>query len=108
MTEATVNKLEEAFLMGCPDLEACLFAGITKQTLYNYQEKNPAFVDRKEALKQNPFMKARKVQLDDLNDGNSAIAQAVLTRKEGSKLSVGNTDGTPLTLNFFEAKTDGG
>lgn len=50
MTPDIVNKLEQAFSMGCSDLEACLYAGISKQTLYNYQAKNPEFVDRKEKI----------------------------------------------------------
>lgn len=63
MTELVVKKLEEAFLMGCSDIEACLFADISKQTLYTYQEKHPEFTDRKEMLKGNPVMQARKTVL---------------------------------------------
>jgi hypothetical protein len=51
MTESTINKLEQAFSNGASDKEACFFAGISHQTLYNYQEKNPEFVERKEGLK---------------------------------------------------------
>ncbi len=51
MTEETVHVLESAFSNGATDLEACFMAGISKQTLYNYQEKYPEFVDRKEGLK---------------------------------------------------------
>jgi hypothetical protein len=47
MTEATVAKLEQAFAFGCTDLEACLYADISKDCLYNYQKKHPEFVDRK-------------------------------------------------------------
>lgn len=88
MTENTVKKLEEAFLMGCTDIEACLFADISKQTLYTFQEKNPEFVDRKEALKSNPVMKARKVVLKALDESDIATAHKVLDRKEGSKVTL--------------------
>ncbi len=54
MTVETVNKLEEAFMLGCTDEEACFAANISKQTLYNYQDKNPEFIDRKETLKSRP------------------------------------------------------
>ena len=74
--------------MGCTDLEACLFAGINRDVLYDYQKKNPEFSDRKEQLKQNPFLLARGVQLKDLKECNSAIAQKVLERKEGSKVAL--------------------
>ena len=60
MTELTVKKLEEAFSLGCSDVEACFYAGISKQTLYSYQEQNPEFIDRKEALKKNPVLLARQ------------------------------------------------
>ena len=59
MTEATVKKLDEAFAVGCSDLEACLYAGISKQTLYNYQDENPEYIDRKETLKQNLKMHSK-------------------------------------------------
>ena len=92
MTTATVQKLEEAFLMGCTDLEACLFADISKQTLYNYQEANPEFVDRKEALKQNPFMKSRQVLLGALERDDVSTAHKILERKEGKTVNVQGGD----------------
>ncbi len=97
MTTETIRKLEEAFLMGCTDRESCLFADISMSTLYQYGQDNPAFSDRKETLKENPILLARGVQLKELMDGNSAIAQKVLDRKEGSKLAVTGKDGGPLS-----------
>ena len=60
MTEDTLKKLEEAFKYGCPDVEACYHAGISRQTLYNYQEKYPEFIDQKERWKNNPNFLARR------------------------------------------------
>lgn len=88
MTPLCVKKLEEAFLMGCTDTEACVYADITRQTLYNYEEKHKGFIDRKETLKQNPFMKARGVILEALEEGDVNTAHKVIDRKEGSKVSV--------------------
>lgn len=88
MTTETVSKLEQAFLMGCSDDEACLFADIGRATLFRYCDANEGFRDRKEVLKQNPVLQARQVQLDDLTDKNSMIAQKVLDRKEGSKVNL--------------------
>ena len=88
MTPETMQKLEQGFLLGCTDLEACLYAGISPRTLYNYQEDNPDFVQRKEMLKSNPVMKARKVILDSLERGDVATANKVIDRKEGSKLNL--------------------
>ena len=58
MTKATLQKLEDAFLMGCTDLEACVYADISQSLLYAYQADNSDFLDRLEVLKQNGFMKA--------------------------------------------------
>jgi hypothetical protein len=87
MTEATVNKLEEAFAFGCTDQEACLYADISKQCLYNYQEKNPEFVDRKELLKENPVLLARKSVVGDLED-DSNLALKYLERKKKDEFSL--------------------
>lgn len=88
MTEITVKKLEEAFLLGCTDVEACFAADISKQTLYTYQDNNPEFIDRKERLKSNPVFKARSVIVNALNDDDINTAHKIIDRKEGSKVAV--------------------
>jgi hypothetical protein len=89
MTPMTVNKLEQAFSYGCTDIEACLYAGISKQTLYNYQDKNPEFVDRKEALKETPILLARKTVVEALKD-DPALALKFLERKRRDEFSLHN------------------
>lgn len=114
MTDSVVHKLEEAFLMGCSDAEACFFADISKQTLYNYQEKHPEFVDRKERLKSNPLFLSRRIQLDALKDDSNVVGQQltadkIINRHEGIKqrLEHANADGQPFktetktTFNFI-------
>ena len=59
MTDDTIKKLEEVFALGGSDSEACFYANISKQTLYNYQKEHPEFVDRKEALKEKPILEAK-------------------------------------------------
>ena len=87
MTPETVKKLEDAFLMGCTDLEACLVAGISKQTLYNYQAVNPEFVDRKELLKENPVMIARNSVISAMRE-NGELALKYLERKKKDEFSL--------------------
>jgi len=82
-----VNKLEEAFAMGCTDLEACLFAEITKKTLYNYQDKNPEFIHRKEALKETPVLKARQSVIKGFAE-DSNLALKYLERKKRDEFSL--------------------
>ena len=87
MTQDTINKLEHAFAMGCSDLEACIYAGICKQTLYNYQEKNPKFLDRKELLKENPALKARETIYSNIT-ADIDTAKWYLERKKKGEFSL--------------------
>ena len=91
MTDECIQKLEQSFLMGCTDLEACLYAGISQSTLYAYQAEHPEFPDRKEVLKSNPFMLSRSVLLEALRDGDVATAHKMIDRKEGSKVALDHT-----------------
>lgn len=80
MTTETVKKLEEAFALGCSDLEACLMADISKQTLYNYQDANPEFIDRKEKLKESPVLIARTTVVREIQN-DADLAMKYLERK---------------------------
>ncbi len=93
MDEATVNKLIEAFSWGCTDVEACVYAGISKQTLYSYCEKHPEFTDRKEALKDTPTMKAKRIIFNSLEKQELNTANRVIDRKEGTKIKQDITSG---------------
>jgi hypothetical protein len=87
MTPDVVSKLEQAFSMGCSDLEACLFANISKQTLYDYQAKNPEFADRKAMLKETLILKARSVIATSLNNKDENTAKWYLERKAKNEFS---------------------
>ena len=88
MTTEVIAKLEQAFAMGCNDLEACMYADISQATLYRYQEVHEEFRERKEVLKSNPVMLARSVLIDALADGDVNTAHKIIDRKEGSKVNV--------------------
>lgn len=87
MTDEVVSKLEQAWSMGCSDLEACLFADISKQTLYDYQAKFPEFIDRKERLKESLVLKARTVIANSLNNKDENTAKWYLERKKKDEFS---------------------
>jgi hypothetical protein len=91
ITAEAIRKLEAAFLRGCTDSEACFAADIGRTALYEYQQKNPEFTDRKERLKENPIFLARGVQLEALQSGCNATAQKVIDRKDGIKHNVSGT-----------------
>jgi len=85
MTEKTVERLRNAFAIGCTDIEACLHAEITEKTLYNYQNKHPEFLQEKERLKQKPLLKARRTVVDALDQVSNA--QWYLERKSKDEFS---------------------
>ena len=67
ITADVVKKLEEAFALGASDADACLYAGITKPTLYEYRKKNPEFAYHTDALKVKPILKAQSNVLTAMN-----------------------------------------
>jgi len=82
MTESTVKKLEEAFLEGMNDSQACLIADISRNTFYNYCDDNPEFNDRKEILKQQPKITAKKNIRNALKAGDKDISKWLLEKTE--------------------------
>lgn len=98
MTPETISKLEEVFAIGGSDNEACFYADIGKTTLYNYQQEHPEFVERKEALKERPVLKARQTIVKGLDLAENArwflerklkkefASRSELTGKDGEKL----------------------
>lgn len=102
VTPEIISKLEEVFALGGSDLEACLFAGISKTTLYEYQKNNPEFTERKEELKETPILKARRT-IDKALD-NPSNAQWFLERKRkkefAARTELTGGDGEPLKIAF--------
>lgn len=86
MTKEVIGKLEQAFAYGASDKEACFYAGINPDTLYEYQKKHPEFTERKEALKEQPILAARQKVVQEIkNDVKNA--QWYLERKRKDEFS---------------------
>lgn len=103
MTEDIVNKLEECFADGASDVEACFIAGISKQTLYNYQKYHPEFVDRKEGLKSLTTYRAKKVVSQSIASGDKNDAKWHLERKDPehnprSNVNIGGQANNPIKV----------
>lgn len=102
MSEEKVKKLEEVFAIDGTIEEACFYADITKTTYYNWLEKKPELVDRFEALRQRPVLKARQTIVKSLETPQGA--QWYLSRKKKSEFAerVEQTgpNGTPLQVVF--------
>lgn len=72
MTDEIVSKLEFAFSRGLNITEACLYAGISRPTYYEYIKDNQAFSDKIEDLQENVKMHAK------MN-----VAEAIIALKGG-------------------------
>lgn len=100
MTPEVLQKLEQAFAYGSTDKQAAFYAGISARVLYDYCRVNPEFRDRKEALKDNPIMLARKTVIDAMSS-DPALAFKYLERKQkdefSSRTEVTGPDGDPIT-----------
>lgn len=116
MTPDVINKLEQVFAIGGTDKEACSYADISHQTLYDYQKLKPDFVERKEMLKERPFIKARQTIVKALD--NPHDAQWFLERKRKNEFAqrteMTGKDGQPILVipaelinkNVFDTSTE--
>lgn len=88
MTEETVNKLLTAFAYSFSDQEACLYAWISKQTLYDYCKRFPEFSDQKEELKKKPNIKAKMNWIEKINNKDYQASKEWLERKSKDEFSI--------------------
>ena len=102
LTPETILLLEQAFSMGCTDVEACLHANISKTALYNFQQTHPDFVDRKEQLKEKLVLRARMVVMDAIYNKDENTAKWYLERKKknefGTRQEITGADGGSLSV----------
>jgi hypothetical protein len=108
VTPEVLAKLEQAFGMGCSDKEACLYADISMDALYNHQNRNPHFTEWKALLKEKPVLKARSVVVNSLSDPETS--KWYLERKTKGEfnsrqaLELTGKDGGPITIAELVAK----
>ncbi len=102
MTKETISKLEEVFAIGGTDKEACFYADISHQTLYDYQKAHPEFVERKEALKERPFLKARQTIVKGLDQADNAkwFLERKLKHEFASRTELTGANGKELKITF--------
>lgn len=88
MTDDVLAKLEQAFMDGHTDEEACLIAEIDHSTLYRYCQQEPDFARKKELLKNHPKLKARRNIIQQINEGNVELSKWYLERKAREEFSI--------------------
>ncbi len=82
MTPETIAKLEEGFISGLSDREACLYANINPATLYRFCEENPDFSERKELLKEQVKMNAKFNVATGIKAGDKPLSTWYLERRD--------------------------
>lgn len=81
MTPEVVGKLELGFSKGLNKTECCRFAGISRDSLYEYLKTHPEFSDRIEELQSHPAMRAKINIADRIEKGDIDLSQWYLERK---------------------------
>ena len=82
ITEEVIKKLEDGFLKGFNDREACLYSDIAPSTLYEYCNANLDFSERKEELKENVKMRAKMNIAKEIEEGDKVLSQWYLERRD--------------------------
>lgn len=82
MTPTTVTKLMAAFNNGFNVVEACYYAGISKQTYYRWLKEDTEFSDLMERAKSAPNTKAKEVVIKAINEGDAQLAFRYLQARD--------------------------
>lgn len=88
MTPENIDKLDYAFSIGCNDVEALAFAGVSKTAFYNYTSKHPEYKERIECLKLRPVLKAKEENLKLIENGDPVHIRWYLERKKADEFSM--------------------
>lgn len=105
MTDEKLQKLRQAFSIGCSDREACVYADVALSTLYNYQNVNPEFIEEKAGLKEKPVLLARQVVVKSLEKEDVKTAQWLLERKKRKEFAT-RTESEIRQVEAFDNLTD--
>ena len=81
ITERVIQKLEEGFIWGKSDREACIYANVAPSTLYDYCNQHKEFSERKELLKESVKMRAKINVARKINSGDVGVSTWYLERK---------------------------
>lgn len=88
MTEAVVGKLEYAFSKDFNVCEACDYAGIHRDSYYEWLKKSPEFSDRMEQAQTNLKRKAKMNIADKIEEGDTEVTKWFLERRAKNEYSV--------------------
>lgn len=85
LTTEVINRLHEGFLCGLTITQACIYAGICRDTYYEWMKKRPALAKKMELAQLNPFLAAKRTIMQNM--GNPDVAKWYLERKSPDEFS---------------------
>ena len=100
ISEAIVQKLEEAFMLGCTITEACLFADISRSTYYALCERRKGFSDRCEDLRSRPMLNARTNIVKAIKEGDVSASKWYAERKAKDEFSLRSEQDISANVGF--------
>lgn len=102
MNQSMVRKLDEAFMQGMSDREACLYCGIAYSTFTSWLENNPDYRIKKELLKDQPKMKAKHNISKSINNGDINTSKWYLERRSKEEFGTKEEIDTKVTFKSYE------
>ena len=82
MTNDVIGKLELAYTAGANNTQACDFADISQDALYDYIKKNPEFSEKIEHWKQRLKLRAKMNIKNAINDGDEDMSKWYLEKTD--------------------------
>jgi hypothetical protein len=86
--EKVVGKLKEAFLNDCNVVQACRYAGIHKDSYYNYIKENKEFSDEIELLRNDLKLKSKFNIAKKIKEGDLDTSKWYLERRAKNEFSL--------------------
>ena len=90
ITKEIISNLLEGFCMGYKIPLACMYAGVSRQTFYNYCNKKEGFLEHCNELRQTPSLKAIAIINKAIEEGDISSAKWWLERKCKEEFSLRN------------------
>lgn len=91
MTAETLDKLKEAYIIGCNNKEACLYADISLSALYAYFRDNPSFKELTDIWRNDTALRARIAARDSILNGDEIMSRWYLERKVKDEFSLSHS-----------------
>ena len=82
ITNDVIAKLELAYTAGANNTQACDFADISQDALYDYIKKHPEFSEKKEHWKQRLKLRAKMNIKNAINDGDKDMSKWYLEKTD--------------------------